>query len=336
VKFPSLRSMSTDEMKARAALALWPRRDPALAGRLGYAPVPSAASICAVQAYRDGLCWSGYVDLAEWLGCTAPGVAALASAAQAGNDYARGLFEASEQPLEMPFPELEYAILRIAQDADQYRCAQDHCLLTLLTPQGRVWLRDFPDLAAPARAPLTQAALGLPVQAAWQLGRSYASRRLIGTLRRGDVVLIGTEIFELTSAGMAIGRFSINQDGEITVQAASMNTPKDAPEQEPGEMQDMQEMKVAMPVAAVAATLADVPLRLDFILQRRTLTVAELDALYQGQVLHLDPQAEKQVEITVNGMRLAVGELVELNGRLGVELHEVGGARALVGTQRVQ
>eukprot|EP01037_Dinobryon_pediforme_P037625 gene37625-45209_t len=73
----------------------------------------------------------------------------------------------------------------------------------------------------------------------------------------------------------------------------------------------------------ITSTIADIPLRLDFILQRRMTTVAQLDAMYQGQVLQLDPQAERQVEITVNGMRIAMGELVELNGRLGVELQDI-------------
>jgi len=52
-------------------------------------------------------------------------------------------------------------------------------------------------------------------------------------------------------------------------------------------------------------------------------TIAQLESLYQGQVLQLDPQAERHVEITVNGMRIAMGELVELNGRLGVELQDI-------------
>lgn len=330
MKFSCLRRIPTAEVKARSALAYWPRRDPALAGRLAYTPAPPTASVVGVRAYRDGICWSGYLDLDEWLACAAPGVAALAGTEQARHAYARSLFEASGQPLQMPLPELDYAVLRLDDSGGHAPFTRRRCLLTLHTPQGRVWLCAFPELDMPLLTPLSAAAAAVPVQAAWRLGHSSASRRLVGALRRGDVLLITTEIFELTSAGIAIGRFSINQDGEISVQAASMK--------EPGEPvgQDADQARPASFAPGVAASVADVPLRLDFILQRRTLTVAELDALYQGQVLQLDPQAEKRVEIMVSGMRLAIGELVELNGRLGVELHEVGGARAPAEAQHAQ
>ncbi|PPT90449.1 hypothetical protein XthCFBP4691_12280 [Xanthomonas theicola] len=332
VKLPSLRRITTAQARARAALARWPQRDPALGGRLAYTPAPRAASLVAVQAYRHGLCWRGYVDLAEWLACTAPELAALAATAQRRTEHARSLFEASERPLDMPFPELDYDLLRIGEDPGQDRQAQDQCLLSLATPQGRVWFGDFPDVAVPSARPLSASIAVLPLQIAWQIGRSHASRRLIGRMRCGDVLLIEAEAFELTSAGMAIGGFSINEDGEISMHPAIMKEHNGAAKEERG---DGCAAPPAMPTAAVAASLADVPLRLDFILQRRTVTVAELDALYQGQFLQLDPEAEKKVEIAVNGMRLATGELVELNGRLGVELHDIGGGKALAQARRV-
>jgi len=48
-----------------------------------------------------------------------------------------------------------------------------------------------------------------------------------------------------------------------------------------------------------------------------------MDALYRGQIFTFDQDAEAQVELVVNGRRIGQGELVELNGRLGVELHEI-------------
>lgn len=330
MKYTSLRRVAAAELRARAALAHWPRRDAALTGRLAYSPLPRHPAVVAVHAYGEGLRWRGHVDLGEWLAATAPELAALAG--DEGNQYALSLFEAAEQPLVMPFCELAYDVLRIQPDAAPgAHAAPAPCLLSLQTPQGRVWFDEFPAITAPAADELSASLQTLPLLLDWCVGSSRASRRLINSLRCGDVLLIGTEAFELSSAGRIIGRFSINQDGEITVQAASLKqstaatTPAHA---DTGVASDMPAM------SAIAASLGDIPLRLDFILQRRLMTVAELDALYRGQVLQLDAAAEKQVEITVNGMRLASGELVELNGRLGVELHDIAGGKAFAENHR--
>ncbi|PRC93863.1 type III secretion system cytoplasmic ring protein SctQ [Solimicrobium silvestre] len=326
MKYPSLRHVVDAECHARAALALWPRRDAALIGRLAYAPLPNGPSVYAVQAYRKDRCWRGYVDLAEWLANTAPELASLACAADASTEHVRHLFAASAHPVDMPLPELGYDMLQIEHNPEQSLAQSKLCLLSILTPQGRVWLSEFPQPIAPVVGAVSASMQALPLLLAWHLGSSSASRRLVADLRRGDVLLIGCEAFELTSAGRVIGRFSINEDGEISVQATTMNELKEATTQDHVE---------AHTAPTVAITMGDIPLRLDFILQRRTMTVAQLDALYRGQVLSLDPQAEQQVEITVNGMRLATGELVELNGRLGIELHDIAVGTSLAEAHRV-
>lgn len=339
--YPSLRRIAPGELRAHAALAHWPRHDAALTKALAYAPLPRHAAVIAVAAYAHGFCWRGHVDLLEWLSTTAPELASLACIAGDRIEQAKSLFEAADNPLDMPFPELAYDVLRIEPLSEQADDVPAQCLLSILTPQGRVWLSDFPDIAAPAVSDVADAMRTLPLALAWHLGSSNASRRLVGSLRCGDVLLIGAEAFELTSAGIAIGRFSINEHGEITVQAANLKEPKETNKPMPAgagiasSVSAADTVSTASVASAIAASLGDIPLRLDFVLQRRLMTVAELDALYSGQVLQLDPQAEKQVEITVNGMRLATGELVELNGRLGVELHDIAGGKTLAGSRRV-
>ena len=136
-----------------------------------------------------------------------------------------------------------------------------------------------------------------------RLGRSLINRKLLSTMRRGDILLIGIDTFELYSSEQRIGKFMINDNGEVRVQNLNGVT-------ESEELEDH-------------ISLGEIPMRVDFILQRRTMTLMELDDLYQGQYLQLDPSAEKQVEIMANGIRIARGELVEFNGRLGIELNHV-------------
>lgn len=324
MKYPSLRLVAEAELAAREAMALWPLHEATLARRLTYAPMPAASSLIAVDAYRQERCWSGFIELSEWFAHTSPALASLARASNGdGSGHAeqvQELFEASPRPLDMGFPELAYEVLRLQRD--QPRPPSDQCLLSIATPQGRVWLSDYPSVAAPA-APAISAALRtlLPLALTWRLGSSNVSRRLIAALQSGDVLLINREAFDVISVDKVIGRFSINENGELSVQAASQN----------GTLENAE----ALPGISRGKTLSDIPIQLDFILQRRTMTVSELDALYRGQVLQLDPQAEQQVEIMVNGVRIAKGELVELNGRLGVELHDITSAQHRDGKQRV-
>lgn len=311
MKFSVLRKSDPHVAAASAALAHWPRRDATLAQHLSCMPLPRSDLLFTVHAYRHGLCWNGFVDLEQWLERVAPGLASLARSETPEEHACRAqrLFEAGERPLQMPLPELFYDSLRLDRCVLSPQDAQRNWL-TLTTPQGRVWLADFPTGRNTDSLPLSGKVMGLPLALEFRIGYSQIRRQLLTRLRCGDVLLVRREAFEVASAGKIIGRFSINEDGEIAVQEQSMNNDAAA--------------------GIAATTLSDIPLSLDFILQRRTMTVAQLDLLYRGQVLELDPQAERQVEISAHGVCLAKGELVELNGRLGVEVHELTDANRLM------
>lgn len=70
--------------------------------------------------------------------------------------------------------------------------------------------------------------------------------------------------------------------------------------------------------------LSELPVKLEFVLGELTLSLAALNAFIEGQVLPLESTALSNVEVRVAGKCIAVGELVQLGDRLGVELREVG------------
>ena len=55
------------------------------------------------------------------------------------------------------------------------------------------------------------------------------------------------------------------------------------------------------------------------------LTLAELKALVPGQVIDLAREPGSAVRVTVNGRRIGAGEIVEIEGRLGVRITELTG-----------
>jgi type III secretion protein Q len=64
-------------------------------------------------------------------------------------------------------------------------------------------------------------------------------------------------------------------------------------------------------------------MHLEILLQEQLISRRRLAAFAPGKVLPLAPDVIHCVEVRVNGQLLALGELVQLEDRLGVELHEV-------------
>jgi type III secretion protein Q len=64
-------------------------------------------------------------------------------------------------------------------------------------------------------------------------------------------------------------------------------------------------------------------MHLEILLQEQRVSRRRLAAFAPGKVLPLAPEVIHCVELRVDGLLFAMGELVQLEDRLGVELHEV-------------
>jgi flagellar motor switch protein FliM len=71
--------------------------------------------------------------------------------------------------------------------------------------------------------------------------------------------------------------------------------------------------------------LADIPLQLAVELARVPVTADEVVALKVGQVIELHRSPGEPVELSVNGKVVARGELVEVEGQLGVRVLSLAG-----------
>lgn len=80
---------------------------------------------------------------------------------------------------------------------------------------------------------------------------------------------------------------------------------------------------------AVRTLAQDVPVRLSFDLGERILTLAELQALQVGQALELGRPLAGGVNVRANGALIGTGELVEIDGQLGVVLASIFQASAV-------
>ena len=65
---------------------------------------------------------------------------------------------------------------------------------------------------------------------------------------------------------------------------------------------------------------ADVPIQLVGVMAKKTISMKELVELRMGSVLELNRPASEQIDLVANGKLIAKGELVEIDGKLGVRI----------------
>ena len=87
-------------------------------------------------------------------------------------------------------------------------------------------------------------------------------------------------------------------------------------------------MSTADPSADVAASLDTLPIRLSFDLGEVTLTLAEARALQPGQTIELARPLSGGVRIRANGALIGEGDLVEIDGQLGVSVRTLWANKA--------
>lgn len=75
--------------------------------------------------------------------------------------------------------------------------------------------------------------------------------------------------------------------------------------------------------ADAVASVGDLPLRLTFDLGEHTLTLRELSAVGPGHTFPLARGPADAVVLRINGMRVGEGELVSIDGQLGVSITRI-------------
>lgn len=71
------------------------------------------------------------------------------------------------------------------------------------------------------------------------------------------------------------------------------------------------------------AHLADVPLRMEAVLGQLTMNMRAVASLHEGSVLTLNRSAGDNVDLVVAGVNLASGEIVVIEGALGVRITDL-------------
>ena len=154
----------------------------------------------------------------------------------------------------------------------------------------------------------------LPLAPLIAIGSSELSRQDIQGIETGDVVMVQHHRWGQSLVTIIIGdelRYVASvDDGELTVMS-----------REGAGLVD--EFDEAQPEEEALTDLNDLVLPVTFDLGRLELSVGELGQVAEGYLFNLQRPLESQVSLRVNGRLIGRGELVDIEGNLGVRVTEI-------------
>ncbi len=166
--------------------------------------------------------------------------------------------------------------------------------------------------------PAPQACRAVPIQFTLVAGDVTLSREEVERLRSGDVVLLQNSAVDASGENLPYAARLRGPDCRV---AASCHIVENRwqftvlePEPERGIMDETTQL--------TGAGTIDVEL----VVGRTTLSFGELTALAPGHVLQADRNVGDAVELVANGVVVARGELVSIEGKVGVRIHRLGAA----------
>lgn len=161
----------------------------------------------------------------------------------------------------------------------------------------------------------------LKCQGQWLIGQKVLAIRLIRSLRPGDAVLIDGSRLGGPSAvrwlfGTHIIRWACSEDGTWTYEG--LETMESHPTPLPLTDHTTTE---GIPVAEKPmGGVNDIPVLLTFTVGQTSIAVRELLSLRAGQVIDLNCPSSTRVTISTHGQFIGHGELIDVEGRLAVEI----------------
>lgn len=177
------------------------------------------------------------------------------------------------------------------------------------------WQRHALDLHAANALP--EAVRRLSFSGGLHLGRRPISAARLAAIGVGDALLIPSEGPDLKPPSrMLLGSALVNvcqlPDDSYVFQGWVVDAPALS---NPSHVKAIEKVPTIMDALKVD---------LDFIVGRLSMTVAELTALNSGRILPLELATPPHVRIVAHGTELGRGELIELDGRLAVEITDWG------------
>ncbi|VVO48416.1 FliM/FliN family flagellar motor switch protein [Pseudomonas fluorescens] len=241
--------------------------------------------------------WQGIIQPQQWLVNVLPQLPELLSG-NVTDDDVLDLFSAAVRPVEINEELLDYNRLfefSLVQSAE----VADIDLPVIPTVQCSLLLLVAPGI--PKRPAVVQPWVErMPLKLRCLLGTTTLTANQLMYLAPGDVLCIAIQTNVAILSDRCVGSFTVNNEG-ISMQYDTDSTHP----------------------SLQGSPIAEVSVKLEFVLEERTVNLLELNEMVGGQVIPLESDAIRKVEVRAGGQAIAIGELIQMDERLGVELLEV-------------
>jgi len=275
------------------------------AGRTaGLGRVPDRSGFIQFRAQGDGGDWHGLILAHDWLHRALPTSPSWVGR-QSPLSSIVALFRAVPRPLPLAVDELRYGRLTDIEGVER-AWSPTHDVPWLDTPRGRVWVTRLPPSGCVTEPLGPETWLkSLPMRLLLQLGVSELRAARLRRLHKGDVLRITERTQHGLLANRCLGVFTFTEEG-LHMQPSVADADPPIP-LSPGPAVDPSALMV----------------RLEFVLATHDIDLAQLSRFIDGQLIPLAADAARHIEIRANGRPVAVGELVQMEAQLGVELLKV-------------
>ncbi|GAB3629528.1 Surface presentation of antigens protein SpaO [Pandoraea terrae] len=284
-----LRAIDASLHRMQHAVAVWSRQG----WDAQMAPSPEHGNWVPVS--DEGGRWAGWLDPLEWLTHESPKLGAL-SRSSGNEQLAVEMMSSMDQPIAFGIPDLAYERVHVGKPVSPARL-RGAGLIRVTARECVVWLSHVT-----VSDRLDEAASHVFEQLAMVLDFEVGSSRVrLSTLRSiapGDVLLVRDPMARVSCQGFTVGGY--RRTGETIVMEEPMESTQGDTTLIPG------------------ASIERLPIELTFVLQRQRMPLAQLRTLVKGDMIEMMPGAEQRVEVRVNDSWIGSGELVQLDGRLGV------------------
>ncbi len=163
----------------------------------------------------------------------------------------------------------------------------------------------------------------LPITLYMGVGETDLSISQLSQLKQGDVVFFSRslmtrdEVLTLRTESVHgpwwVLRGRLDDTSVHILQSAHTMSSTDTP----------QDTELADDAATTTLDLQSIPIRVSFDLGHTTLTLGEMQSLQPGEVLQMARTVDEYVTIRANGAAIGTGQLVDIDGRLGVSISKL-------------
>jgi type III secretion system YscQ/HrcQ family protein len=201
------------------------------------------------------------------------------------------------------------------------------CWATLILPLSfrNQWITHFSSLSSSPYFP-TETARQIELVFAVTIGEILLTQKEWKQLEIGDFLLLDQGIYNARDqTGVALLYLETMPLFHLKIRQNQMELQDYAfTHEEPMKQKKAQSVDNAQPPEEMAASIEEIPLNVTIELSRLKMTLDRLMQLSPGNLLELPTHPEQGVSLTVNGKKVARGELVYLGETLGVRILEIG------------